>query len=98
MGLFDKPKTPKPTAQELSLERRQRRELDKLTDEENRRIKLAKRGAGGRRALLSGNFISGQGNARPGGASSRGGVMSGAGRGGFLKDGGDFARSRLGKG
>ncbi len=52
---FPKPKTPKPTAQELEVERRQRKELDELTRESNSRLKAIKRGQVGRRTLLGSN-------------------------------------------
>lgn len=65
---FSKPKTPQPTAQEKELERRQRQELDKLTDQENARLKSMKRGARGRRMLMGSSNSKG-----PAGPSKRAG-------------------------
>lgn len=90
MGLFKKPKAGAPSAEDQALERRRRKEIDELTEKENQTLKAGMRGAGGRRALLSGNFISGgilsafRGSSRPSGnvrqpRLSGGGVLSGAG-------------------
>ena len=77
MGIFKRPKTPAPTAQEKELERRQRTELDELTREENERLKAIKRQSRGRRTLL-GSFR----------GTTTGSGVGGAGRGG----GGTVAR------
>jgi len=73
LGLFDKPKVPKPTAQEKELERRQRKELDELTRESNARLKGIKRGAVGRRTLLGGGGARGIHSGLGGGGGSTGG-------------------------
>lgn len=71
------------------MERRRRKELDELTEKENAQVKAAKQGAGGRKALISGNFISGgimssfRGGTRPaatGRRSGAGNILSSAGR------------------
>lgn len=75
-----KPKTPKPTAQELELQRNQREELDDLTRNRNESMKALKRTLGGRRGLLgSGSEL----GIRPGGAGGgqAAGVRGGAGGG-----------------
>ena len=87
-GIFRKPKTPPLTAQELELERRQRKELDELTREENERLKAIKRGQRGRRSLLGSNVQasggggrsrSGSSGARPRGrAGGPGGIVGGS--------------------
>ncbi len=98
MGIFRKPKTPAPTAQEKELERRQRTELDELTREENERLKAIKRQSRGRRTLL-GSFLNATtataraGGGRGGGAVARRGggpgalAATGGGGGGILGSG-----------
>lgn len=49
------PKKPKPTPEELALRRRQGIELDRKTEEENRRRKMIAFGRLGTRQLLSGS-------------------------------------------
>ncbi len=85
LGLFDAPKTPKPSAQEVELERRQRKAINDLTRESNARLKGLKRGTVGRSTLLGGagarGILSGSGGG--GGSSggpSRPGRFGGAGR------------------
>lgn len=88
-----KPKAPKPTAQELELQRQQRETLDDLTRESNQRLKAIKRGQVGRRTLLgSGGELGipgarggGPGGGRPGrsGGGSGGGILSSGGGGGL---------------
>jgi hypothetical protein len=89
-----KPKAPKPTAQELELQRRQRGELDTLTRDRNSVLKAIKRALGGRRSLLgSGSERGVAGGGRTGGAGGRAG--SG---GGILSSGSGGARSAGGSG
>lgn len=87
-----KPKTPKPTAQELELQRNQRDELNNLARDRNSSLKALKRTLGGRRGLLgSGSELgigvrgSGQGGGSGSGAGSLG--IRGAG-GGIMSSGG----------
>ncbi len=84
MGIFKKPKTPPPTAQEKELERRQRSDLDELVREENERLKAIKRGARGRRSLLGGSItnIGTGGGTNTGGGAGGGGVRGRGGAGG----------------
>jgi len=89
--MASKPKAPKPTAQELELQRRQRDELDELTRNLNARLKAIKRTLGGRRSLLgsgreTGVDGSGRGGSGSGGSSGRSG--SAGGPGGILSGGG----------
>lgn len=80
-----KPKTPKPTAQELELQRNQRGELDDLTRNRNESLKALKRTLGGRRNLLGSGSELGIRPAGEGGRSRGGqaaGVRGGAGGGG----------------
>jgi hypothetical protein len=89
-----KPKAPKPTAQELELQRSQRQQLDELTRDSNQRLKAIKRGQVGRRTLLgSGSELGipgvrgvGAGAGRPG--RGGGGVGGAVGGGGILGSGG----------
>lgn len=69
-----KPKTPKPTAQELELQRSQRDELNDLTTDRNSSLKALKRTLGGRRGLLGSGSELGIGVRPPGagGSSSSG--------------------------
>lgn len=86
-----KPKTPKPTAQELELQRNQRDELDDLTRNRNESLKALKRTLGGRRGLLgSGSEL----GIRPSGA----GGSSSSGRGGGILSGGASAVGSAGGG
>ncbi len=100
MGIFKKPKTPPPTAQEKELERRQRSDLDELVREENERLKAIKRGARGRRSLLGGsiaNLGGGGGGTNPGGGGGggpRGRGGPGGGGGGGSPSRGIFAATR----
>ncbi len=101
MGIFKKPKTPPPTAQEKELERRQRSDLDELVREENERLKAIKRGARGRRSLLGGSITSnaqGGGGTNPGGGGGgvrgRGGPSGGGGGGRGSPSRGIFAATR----
>ena len=103
MGFFKKPKTSAPTVQELELERRQRSELDKLTREENERLKAIKRGARGRRSLLGGPVADagGQGGRRRllgSGPRGRGGGPRGRRGGGTGTATGGARRGILGSG
>lgn len=85
-----KPKTPKPTAQELELQRNQRDELNDLTRDQNSSLKALKRTLGGRRGLLGSGSELGIGvRSRGGGSgSSAGGLgIRGAG-GGIMSSGG----------
>lgn len=86
-----KPKTPKPTAQELELQRNQRDEINDLTRDRNSSLKALKRTLGGRRGLLGSGSELGIGvrGARGGGSgSSSGGLgIRGAG-GGIMGSGG----------
>lgn len=92
-----KPKAPKPTAQELELQRQQREQLDQLTQDTNARLKGLKRGQIGRRTLLgSGGELgipgargTGPGSGRPG----RGGGGSAGAGGGILSSGGGGSQS-----
>ena len=54
MGLFKKPRTPKPTAQDIELESQQRKQINELTRESNQRLKRIKHGRVGRATLLGG--------------------------------------------
>lgn len=89
-----KPKAPKPTAQELELQRRQRDELDDLTRDTNQRLKALKRGTLGRRTLLgSGSELGIPGVRGAGAAAGRpgrggGGAAGSVGSGGILGSGG----------
>lgn len=88
-----KPKAPKPTAFEQDLERRQRSELDKLTREENERLKAIKRQSRGRRTLLGTSelgLMPGFGGAVRGraGGGRGGGIMGPGGGGGGGSSGG----------
>lgn len=93
-----KPKAPKPTAQELELQRQQREQLDELTQETNTRLKAIKRGQIGRRTLLgSGGELgipgargTGPGSGRPGRGGGSGTAGSG---GGILSSGGGGSMS-----
>lgn len=73
-----KPKAPKPTAQELELQRNQRTELDQLTRDRNSQLKAIKRTLGGRRGLLgSGSERGIAGGPRAAGSGARGsGILS----------------------
>lgn len=84
-----KPKTPKPTAQELELARNQRDEQNDLTRDRNTSLKALKRTLGGRRGLLGSGSelgIGGRGG-QGGGSNSMGLGIRGAG-GGILSSGG----------
>jgi hypothetical protein len=87
------PKAPKPTAQELELQRRQRTELDELTRDTNTRLKGIKRGQVGRRTLLGSGSELGIPGVRAGGQVGRpgrggGGGSAGAGGGGGIMSSG----------
>lgn len=94
------PKTPKPTAQELELQRNQRDELNDLTRDRNSGLKALKRTLGGRRGLLGSGSELGIG-VRPqsGGGSSngtlglRGGGIMGSGAGAVGNPGAGGRRS-----
>lgn len=94
-----KPKTPKPTAQELELQRGQREELDDLTRSRNESLKAIKRSLGGRRTLLgSGSEL----GIRPVAAGGRGGAggqgLGIRGGGGGIMSSGGGSRARGGGG
>lgn len=72
-----KPKTPKPTAQELELARRQRDESNDLTRDRNESLKALKRTLGGRRGLLGSGSELGIGIRNRGGSGAGGGGSSG---------------------
>lgn len=94
-GLFRKPKVPPPTAEELELRRRQRKELDELTRESNQRLKSIKRGRVGRRTLLgSGSELGIQRGLGSGGVRSR--APSASRPGGSATAGAGAKRSRAG--
>lgn len=78
-----KPKTPKPTAQELELQRNQRGELNDLTRDRNSSLKALKRTLGGRRGLLGSGSELGIGvRSRGGGGASSSGATGLGVRGG----------------
>jgi hypothetical protein len=56
------PKAPKPTAQETAMVERQRRELDEVMEEEERRTKAIVRGTLGTKSLLAKPSTMGAGN------------------------------------
>lgn len=99
MGLFKKPKAPKPTANDRELERRQRSEADDLINEKNQRLKAIKRGRRGRSTLIGSGSERGIERGGVGGAGVRGGgggvKSGGAARvsGGILSSGGGRAGS-----
>lgn len=87
-----RPKTPKPTAQELELQRSQRDDLNDLSRDRNASLKALKRTLGGRRGLLGSGSELGIG-VRPqggGGSSSSGGNLGirGGSGGGIMSSGG----------
>ncbi len=88
MGLFKKPKAPKPTQGQIALENRQRSDLDKLTREENERLKSIKRGRQSRRSLLGSAGIRGTDESSGGGGRGGGGFGGRRGRGGGAGAGG----------
>lgn len=98
-GIFKKPKSPKRTAADLDLERRQRLEADELTRDENERLKAIKRGRQGRRTLLGSAGIRGRQQGPQGGGPSSGfaGVGGGA-RAGANAGGAAAARTILSRG
>jgi hypothetical protein len=84
-----KPKTPKPTAQELELQRNQRDETNDLARDRNSSLKALKRTLGGRRGLLGSGSELGIGGRSPGGGGSNGsGLGIRGGGGGLLSSGG----------
>ena len=107
MGFLKKPKAPKPTGSEIELERSQRSELDKLTRDENERLKAIKRRQRGRQSLFGsagvrnadetlGNAAGGTAGG-PGGRRGRGGggsILSSASRAGGRGRAGSIATSR----
>lgn len=76
------PKAPKPTAQEIAVERRQTAMLDEEISEQESRFKAMARGKLGQKSLLGGAAGSRSQAASKGGAS-KGGTGTGTGGGGF---------------
>ena len=100
MGFLKKPKAPKPTGSEIELERSQRSELDKLTRDENERLKAIKRRQRGRQSLFGSagvrnadetlGTVGGGTAGGPGGRRGRGGggsILSSASRAGGRRSG-----------
>lgn len=85
-----RPKAPKPTAQDLAVERRQQRALDKEIEEQEERARALARGQLGTRSLLGGVPRSAQERATGGRAAAAaprtmlgmGGMAGGVARGG----------------
>lgn len=96
-----KPKAPKPTAQELELQRRQRDDLDNLTRDRNSMLKAIKRTLGGRKSLLGSGSERGvrSGTDRAGTGAAGGAAGAPGGRsGGILSSGAAGARASIGTG
>lgn len=96
------PKTPKPSAQELELQRTQREDLNNLAADRNSSLKALKRTLGGRRGLLGSGSELGIG-IRPqggggGGSSAGGGLGIRGGGGGLLSAGGGASAGTGGSG
>ena len=85
-----KPKTPKPTAQQVAVERRQARALDEEIEEQEERFKAMARGKLGVRSLLGGAPRSRQAAAMGGGRAAPART--------FLGGGGGVSPSRPGRG
>ena len=79
--MASRPKKPEKTAEEVSLEKRQRALLDKEIEESESRFRSLARGKLGSSSLLSGaarNVTEAAGGTRSGGASGAGSLLGGA--------------------